>query len=370
MAYNWQLKKWPQYTYNKETIGDPQLSFGLKTGEIAGMLLGLSTEEQNEAIIDLMVAEAIKTSEIEGEFLSRQEVMSSIKKTLGVHERHPKQIKDHRAKGIAQLMVSIRKTYKNPLSAQILFDWHNMLMLGNKYIHAGQWRTHASPMQVISGTIGKETVHFEAPPSSQVDHEMQQFIDWFNATAPGKQQAINNPIVRSAIAHWYFESIHPFEDGNGRIGRAISEKALSQGLGQPALLSLSSSMETQKDHYYKALKQAQRTLDLTKWISYFTKTVLSAQLESEKLIRFSLEKTKFFDRYKEHLNERQVKVINRMFQEGPDGFEGGMTAKKYMGIAKTSKATATRDLHVLVELGVLVTQGGGRSVRYGLKIEL
>lgn len=223
-------------------------------------------------------------------------------------------------------------------------------------------------MQVVSGAIGKETIHFEAPPSTRVQQEMQHFFEWFNASAPGKQQAINNPIVRSAIAHWYFESIHPFEDGNGRIGRAISEKALSQGLGQPALISLSSSMENKKDHYYKALKQAQRTLDLTKWISYFTKTVLSAQLEAEKLICFSLKKTKFFDRHKEQLNERQTKVINRMLQEGPNGFEGGMTAKKYMAITKASKATATRDLQTLTTLGVFTGKGGGRSVSYTLKM--
>lgn len=138
MAYNWQLEKWPQYTYNKETVGDPQISFGLKTGEISGMVMGLPSEEQNEAIIDLMVSEAIKTSEIEGEFLSRQEVMSSIKKNLGIHDNNPKQIKDHRVKGIAQLMVSIRKSYNTPLSEQMLFEWHKMLLQGNKYISAGQ----------------------------------------------------------------------------------------------------------------------------------------------------------------------------------------------------------------------------------------
>ena len=370
MVYNWQHKEWPQYTYDTDNVGNPQLSFGIKTGEMSGLIEGLPEEHQNETIIELMVAEAIKTSEIEGEFLSRKEVMSSIKKNLGVHDQHPRQIKDHRVKGIAQLMVSIRKTYAAPLTTQMLFDWHKMLLLGNKYIKTGQWRTHPSPMQVVSGSVGKETIHFEAPPSALVPEEMERFISWYNATAPDKAQAINNPLIRSAITHWYFESIHPFEDGNGRIGRALSEKALSQGLEQPVLLSLSSTMEAHKDTYYKSLKQAQRTLDVTKWINYFTKTVLSAQLEAEKLIHFSLQKTRFFDRYNNQLNDRQLKVITRMLEEGPAGFEGGMSAKKYMVISKTSKATATRDLQALVEWGVFIAQGGGRSVRYWLRIEL
>jgi len=368
MVYNWQQEDWPNFTYEEQEIDDPKIKFGISYGQLSGILVGLPKDIKSESIIELMVNEAIKSSEIEGEFLSRQEVMSSIKKNLGVHDQQPKQIKDHRAKGIAQLMVMVRKTYSKPLNIQMLFDWHKVLMTGNKRVATGTWRTHTAPMEVVSGSIGRETVHFEAPPSDQMDSEMVRFIQWFNDTAPEQPLAINNPLVRSAIAHLYFESIHPFEDGNGRIGRAISEKALSQGLGQPVLLSLSTAMEANKTNYYNSLKQGQRSNQITKWIKYFIKTVWIAQEEAEKLIHFSLKKTQFFDRNNDVLNDRQKKVINRMLAEGPAGFDGGMSAKKYIAIAKTSKATATRDLQQLASLGIFIASGGGRSVSYSLEI--
>ena len=368
MVYNWQQKDWPDFKYQLDDLSNLQLSFGLKSGKITGILLGLSETTQTNTTIEMMVSEAIKTSEIEGEFLSRQEVMSSIKRTLGVHDNHRNQVKDLRAKGIAQLMVNIRNTYKNPLSVDMMFEWHRLLMMGNTRISSGQWRKDSSPMQVVSGGIGKEKVHFEAPPSSRVPEEMENFIRWYNNSSPGNPDSIDNILVRSAIAHLYFESVHPFEDGNGRIGRALSEKALSQGLGQPILISLSSAIEANKKAYYKALKQAQRSNEITKWIKYFTRTIIIAQKDAEKLVLFSLKKTKFFDQYRESLNERQVKVINRILREGPNGFEGGMSAKKYMAITKTSKATATRDLRMLTKLGIFIPSGGGRSVHYELEL--
>lgn len=368
MTYNWQQKDWPSFHYQTNGIGSPELSFGMKSGQIEGLLTGLSEDDQINTIIEILVSEAIKTSEIEGEFLSRQEVMSSIKKNLGVHSDNVQQVKDLRAKGIALLMVNVRKTYKEPLSSETLFDWHKMLMMGNSRIDAGQWRTHTTPMQVVSGSIGKEVIHFEAPPSDKVPEEMNRFITWFNDTSPGMPAAINNTLIRSAITHLYFETIHPFEDGNGRIGRALSEKALSQGLGQPVVMSLSSTIETHKKDYYNALKMAQRSNEITAWIDYFIETVLKAQEDTEKLVRFSLMKTKFFDRFKDQLNERQIKVIHRMLQEGPGGFAGGMTAKKYIAISKASKATATRDLQALTQLGIFNPKGGGRSVHYELRL--
>jgi len=265
-------------------------------------------------------------------------------------------------------MIAVRDTFDKAMSEQMIFDWHQKLMTGNKYIKTGVWRTHTSPMQVVSGSVGKEMVHFEAPPSSQVPIEMTRFIQWFNDTAPNKPNAIESPLVRAAIAHLYFESIHPFEDGNGRIGRAIAEKALSQGIGSPILISLSSVMEANKKAYYNALKQGQRSNEISKWIQYFSETVLLAQVEAEKLIRFSLQKTQFFDQYKTVLNQRQTKVISKMLDAGISGFEGGMSAKKYISITKTSKATATRDLQHLVELGIFKALGGGRSVSYELVI--
>lgn len=197
---------------------------------------------------------------------------------------------------------------------------------------------------------------------------MQRFIKWYNDTAPGKSKEIKKAPVRSAIAHAYFETIHPFEDGNGRIGRAISEKALSEGMGKPALISLSKTIEANKMEYYEALKEAQSSNNLTNWINYFVKVVADAQSEAEKLITYTVEKSKFFDHYRGRLNERQIRVVNRMLEEGPNGFEGGMSAKKYMLIAKTTKATATRDLQDLLEKKAFLVSGAGRNTRYRVNL--
>lgn len=197
---------------------------------------------------------------------------------------------------------------------------------------------------------------------------MKAFIKWFNDTAPGGKNEIGKPSVRSALAHVYFESIHPFEDGNGRIGRAISEKALSQGVGRPILLSLSASIEEKRNDYYDALNASQHTLDASGWVEYFVRTCLDAQIQTEEKINFTLKKTKLFDRFEKNMNERQLKIARRMLEDGPDSFEGGMSAKKYMAITKTSRATATRDLQELTDMKVLVQEGAGRGVRYKVNI--
>lgn len=370
MLYNWQLSDWPDFTYQPGISEKLILEFLVKSGQISGILTGFPKDNQTELALEIMVEEAIKTSEIEGEFLSRQDVMSSIKKNLGIHEAQPLLVKDHRAKGIARLMIAVRTSYAKPLTEVDLFAWHKMLMEGNRYIEAGKWRTDSSQMQVVSGAIGKEIIHFEAPPSDRVGMEMDQFINWFNRTGPGQLEAISNPLIRSGISHLYFESIHPFEDGNGRIGRALAEKALHQGLGQPTLISLSNTIEKDKNGYYGALKKAQRSNEITSWLDYFADTVTQAQQDAERIIQFTLKKTKFFDLNRSRLNERQLKVISRMLEEGPDGFEGGMSAKKYMAITKASKPTATRDLQELRELGVFIPSGGGRSVSYDLLLEI
>ncbi len=187
-------------------------------------------------------------------------------------------------------------------------------------------------------------------------------------TAPGGENEINKPAVRSAIAHLYFESIHPFEDGNGRIGRAISEKALSQGVRRPVLLSLSKAIEANKKKYYEALQIAQRSNEITDWICYFVNMTIDAQNKAENQIEFTLKKTKFFDYFESQLNERQLKVIRRMLEEGVKGFEGGMNTKKYISISHTSKATATRDLQDLVEKTIFIPSGGGRSTSYTINL--
>ena len=365
MNYSWQHKDWPNFIYNSNKFLNLLLEYREKTGYASGLIKGLGEELRVETTIEVLVQEALKTSEIEGEYLSREDIYSSIKRNLGLPA--PKAgVSDARAKGIAELIALIHKTYQLPLSKDMLFEWHRVLMKGNTKVRAGQWRSHNEPMQVVSGRIGKEIVHFEAPPSNRVAQEMKQYIEWFNKTAPENKTVISNPLVRSAIAHIYFETIHPFEDGNGRIGRFISEKVLSQALGMPAIISLSKVIEQNKNQYYEALKQAQRSIDWTEWIEYFTNVILIAQADVVKQIEFTLKKVRFFEEYKSKLNNRQQKVINKMLDAGEEGFEGGMNTRKYMSITRASKATATRDLQALFEMKIFLRKGGGRNIHYEL----
>lgn len=364
MKYNWQQKDWPEFKYDVSVVQDVLFTFAEKAGQVSGIIKSLPDNIQTDSVIDIMVSEAIKTSEIEGEYLNRSDVMSSIRHNLGL-DTDTTPTADRRAKGAADLMVDVRNSYQEPLTEEKLFQWHEMLLGGqHKKINVGMWRTHEEPMQVISGAIGKWIIHFEAPPSNKVPKEITNFIDWFNSTAPDGKNEIKNPVIRSAIAHLYFESIHPFDDGNGRIGRAVSEKALSQGLARPTLLSLSEAIEAKKKNYYEALKNAQKSNEITNWIIYFSNAVLDAQIRAEKNIEFILAKTKFFDHFNSQLNDRHLKVIRKMLDAGVAKFEGGMSAKKYVAITKTSTATATRDLKFLSNIGALKQVGGGRSTRY------
>lgn len=369
MTYNWQQPDWPDFRYDLSTLHEALFSIAEKTGLIRGKLSHLAENLQTEAMINFMVEEAVKTSEIEGEYISRPDVRSSIKNQLGLNQEIV-QVHDKRAQGAAELMLDVRNTFKQAITEAKLFDWHLMLLSGsfNPNLKMGCWRTHEEPMQIVSGHYGKWVVHYEAPPSQDVPKEMEKFIRWFNDTAPGKSQAIKFAPVRAAIAHLYFESIHPFEDGNGRVGRAIAEKALSQGFGYPVILSLSQAIEAEKKAYYAALNAASRSNEITPWIHYFVNVVLDAQIEVEAQINFILKKSVFFDTFKNVLNERQLKVVRRMMRAGVKGFEGGMSAKKYMSITGTSKATATRDLQHLLAIKVFRQIGSGRSARYELNL--
>lgn len=364
--YNWQKKDWPHFTYDDMMVEGELFAFVEKSGMVSGIVKAIPEKLQQETLIDIIVSEAIKTSEIEGEFLSREDVISSVRKNLGLTPAGA--VKDKRAQGVSSLMVEVRKTYSEPLSEEMLFRWHSMLMGHRIDITSGTWRTGAEPMQVISGAIGHVRIHFEAPPSGVVPLEMKRFIKWFNESGPGGEREIIKAPVRSAIAHLWFESIHPFEDGNGRIGRAIAEKALSQGIGRPLLLSLSKAIETGRKEYYSELKKAQHSLEITSWINYFVRTVLRAQTEAEAEIEFTLKKVKFFDRFINQLNARQLTVLKRMLDKGAKGFQGGMNARKYAGICKVSKATATRDLQYLAAIEAVMVNGGGRSTSYRVNI--
>ncbi|PSR56641.1 DUF4172 domain-containing protein [Adhaeribacter arboris] len=367
MIYNWQQPDWLNFKYDLADIEDALFNFAEQIGHVSGILKAMPDDIQMEAVIDIMVAEVIKTSEIEGEYLSRQDVVSSIRNNLGLNQTHDP-VKDKRAQGAGELMADVRRTFAEAMTEEKLFQWHKMLLKENRRINVGVWRSHQDPMQVVSGALGKEKIHFEAPPSSRVPDEMTKFIQWFNDTAPGGIKEIKKAPVRSAIAHLYFETIHPFEDGNGRIGRAIAEKALSQTIGRPVLLSLSRTIEADKKSYYNALERAQKSNEITLWIKYFVDVILKSQEQAISLVDFVLKKSKFFDRFKGVLNERQIKVVRRMLDAGVEGFAGGMSAKKYMSITKASKATATRDLQHLLELEVLILEGGGRSTHYILNI--
>src|SRR4029079_8116048 len=222
-------------------------------------------------------------------------------------------------------------------------------------------------MQVVSGPINKRTIHFEAPPSDRMPGEMKRFIAWFNATVPKGKNPLP-ALTRAAIAHLHFVCIHPFEDGNGRIARALAEKALAQNLGQPSLIALAYTIERKRKDYYASLERNNKETEITSWLEYFANTVLEAQNDTIKRVDFYVAKAKFYQKHRGSLNERQAKVIARIFREGIDGFEGGLSAENYISITGTSRATATRDLQDLIEKGALTRTGELRHTRYRLSL--
>lgn len=376
MKYSWQHPDWPNFTFDETQCRDILYQYALEAGRLSGGMSQLENTLQYDAYIDLMVSEAINTSQIEGERLDREDVRSSIKNFLGL-SNPPTRVADPRAEGMAALMVDVRNSFAGELTKATLFHWHQLVLpqpensLLPRNLKVGQWRDSKEPMQIVSGPIGYEKVHYEAPPAHQVDTEINRFLGWFNRSNPLKAERdilLSGP-VRSAIAHLWFETIHPFDDGNGRVGRAIAEMALAQDLNRPPLLSLSTIIEKDKNAYYDGLNKAsQFNLDITEWVTWFVDSVLLAQQEAAQKIDFVLKKAKFWEKHQHtELNERQKKVLNKLFSAGSDGFEGGLSAKKYISITSSSKATATRDLGDLVEKECLYRLGGGgRNARYGL----
>jgi Fic family protein len=250
------------------------------------------------------------------------------------------------------------------LTDEKLFEWHRMCMRGRLDLSViGAYRRHAEPMRVVSGPVHDPVVHFEAPPSRVVLREMGKFIRWFNR--PIEPLA---GLARAGTAHLYFESIHPFEDGNGRIGRAIAEMALSQAMGQPTLIAISAVLEKRRKCYYEALQQASRSNEIGDWLEYFGSMVLEAQRLSLKRVEFLVQKTKFFNRFRDLLNPRQGKVVLRVFREGIDGFVGGLSSRNYVSITQCSPATATRDLAGLVQMGAMTRSGELKHARYFLNL--
>lgn len=367
MPWNWEEPNWPVFSYQTKGLEKFESDFLLRSGEFIGAFKHVSQDEQTNLRIELISEEALKTSEIEGEILNRDSVQSSLRYQFGLAKDRPGVPAAER--GIAQMMADLYRRFDEPLTHETLFEWHQMLMAGTKSIPiVGAYRTHADPMQVVSGPIGHRKVHFEAPPSERVTEEMSTFINWFNDTAPGGSQALP-ALTRAGLAHLYFVSIHPFEDGNGRIARALAEKSLAQNLKQPTLIALAYTIQHKRKAYYDALEHNNKSTEVTDWLVYFGKTVLEAQDNTNKRVEFSLAKTRFYERLRGQLNERQEKAIARMFEEGIEGFKGGLSAENYITITKATRSTATRDLQNLVAKDALTRTGELRYTRYHLKLD-
>jgi Fic family protein len=366
MTWNWQRSDWPNFTYDAKALEPLEQQFLRQAGEFVGAYKHVGAEDQETLKIDLISEEAVKTSEIEGEILNRDSVQSSLRAQLGLGVEAPNVKQAER--GISKMMLDLYRNYADPLSDQTMFEWHKMLLGGDKDIKViGGYRTHADAMQVVSGPIHERTVQFEAPPSARVLAEMKRFVAWFNDSAPGGRKALP-ALTRAAVAHLYFVCIHPFEDGNGRIGRALAEKALAKNLGQPTLIALAYTIERKRKDYYAELERNNKELRIDDWMTYFANTVLQAQDNTIKRVDFYIAKAKFYEKFRDQLNQRQAKVVARIFREGADGFKGALSADNYISISKTSRATATRDLQDLVEKDALTKTGELRHTRYFLKL--
>jgi Fic family protein len=366
MTWNWQHPDWPNFTWAENRLGKAEERFLVGGGVFLGAAKHLGRDDHDRLTVEAMSEEALTTSKIEGELLDRDSVQSSIRRQLGLDTDHRK-VK-HAEQGIGEMMVHLFRHFAEPLDEATLFEWHRMVTRGRTDLRdVGRYRTHPEPMQVVSGRIDKPEVHFEAPPSVSVPGEMAAFIGWFNHTAPYGERPLP-ALTRAGIAHLYFECVHPFEDGNGRIGRAIAEKALAQSLGQPTLTALAATILVRRKGYYATLEAANKDTEITEWLAWFAGICLEAQQRTIAHVEFLLDKTRLLDTLRGRLNDRQEAALLRMFREGPTGFKGGLSAGNYTTITKASPATATRDLAELVELGALNRTGERKHTRYHLAL--
>ncbi len=340
----------------------------MESGVFAGSVRHLPDSERAELVVQAMSAEAMTTSEIEGEILDRASVQSSIRRQFGLTT-------DRRRigpseEGIAEMMMDLYRTFSESLSDPMLFRWHEMLLKGRVDLgYVGRYRADRGPMQVVSGALHEPEVHFEAPPSARVPKEMARFIRWFNASGPGGAKPLP-ALTRAGVAHLYFESIHPFEDGNGRIGRAISGKALAQAMGQPTPIALAQTILTRRKSYYAALEAANKKNRITPWLRWFAGIAIEGQRRTTAGVEFLIDKTRLLDRLRGELNQRQETSLLRMLAEGPEGFKGGLSAGNYARITGATTATTTRDLADLVQKGALIREGERRHARYYLPFPL
>ena len=364
MTWLWQLPDWPHFTWDEAALKPLEDEFLAGFNRLLGARQHLDPDDSSRLRVDWLRDEAMDTSAIEGEVLDRDSVQSSIQLELGL--KADKKRSGPSEAGIAQMLVTLVLQFGKPLTRSMLHDWHRKVMNNRRDLPVGRWRKHVAPMQVVSGPEYRRRVHYEAPPSGSMAAEMAAFTKWFAQTRLP-------PLTRAGIAHLYFVSIHPYEDGNGRLARALAQKALAQGLGEPSFVALSQEIRARQKGYYEALKRTNRTLEVTAWLKWFAETALAARTRTQHRVDRVIQKTRMLDRLRGRLNPRQEKVLLRLFEEEPEGFRGGLSAANYLSIvqsraSRVSPATVTRDLAELVEMCALQRTGEKRHTRYWLNL--
>jgi len=363
--YIHELPDWPDFSWNHEKLSGLLASVRHRQGRLIGRMEALGFPLTAEATLQNLTLDVLKSSEIEGEILDRDQVRSSIARRLGL-DIGALAPADRHVEGIVDMMLDATQNYAQPLSADRLFGWHAALFpIGYSGMHKitiGQWRDDANgPMQVVSGAIGKERVHFEAPAAKRLNNEIDLFLQWFN----GKNDT--DAVLKAGIAHLWFVTLHPFEDGNGRIARAIADMALARSeQGPQRFYSLSAQIRQERKAYYDTLEKAQKGgLDITLWLEWFLNCLDRAISSTEETLSGVIYKAQFWQVHKDvPFNDRQRLMLNKAL----DGFEGKLTSSKWAKIAQCSQDTALRDILELVERGVLVKDAsGGRSTSYFLK---
>ncbi|MDP2913681.1 MAG: Fic family protein [Candidatus Omnitrophota bacterium] len=366
MKYIWEHKSWFDFKYDNVALLKPLSGLRVLQGKLLGRIASLDIKLETEAQGAILVEEAVRTAEIEGQKLNRETVRSSVAVKLGLP--HGIGTHDRNVDGLVDVLLDAVRFHDKPLTMERLNSWHAALFpagySGLRRIRTGKPRGD-EPMQIVSGPIGKEKVHFEALPKDRLDEEMRLFLKWWNSS----QESMDG-ILRAAMAHLRFLTIHPYEDGNGRLARALTDMVLAQDEKiKVRFYSVSSEIMRSRDEYYKILENVQRCrLDVTEWFLWFIKCVTASIEDSRDIIAGVFMKVDFWNQHaQDELNERQKRVINRILETGPGNFTGGLTTRKYVSIAKTSRATAFREISGLLDKKILrQLPGKGRSVRYDL----
>lgn len=362
--YIWQRPEWPEWQFDSGRLSELLSKVTLERGRLLGSMQALGFKLAEEATLRVLTEDVIKSSEIEGEKLNPESVRSSLARRLGI-DIGALAPADRHVDGVVEMVLDATQRYDQPLTEQRLFGWHAALFptgySGLVKIAVGAYRTDADgPMQVVSGGVGREKVHFEAPPAERLGQEMVRFLDWFNHA-----QELD-PTIKAGLAHLWFVTLHPFEDGNGRIGRAVCDMALARADGSTQrFYSLSAQIQRERKDYYDSLEFAQKgTQDVTEWLEWFLRCLLRTIQGAGEQTKEVVLKAAFWSYWSgASMNERQVKMLNKML----DGFEGNLTNKKWVAMNNCSPDTALRDIKELVERGVLLSAGaGGRSTHYVL----